>query len=196
MGKRLIVSFLFVLLAATFAISQETYVVDPAHTNVGFSAKHLVISTVSGRFKDFTGTIVFDDKNISNSSVNGTIQSASLDTGNADRDKHLKSADFFDVEKFPEITFKSTKVEKSGDGAKVTGLLTIRGVTKEVSFPATVIGPIKDPWGNMKIGVSAGPLTINRQDYGVSWSKKMDSGGLVVSDEIKIQIDAEAAAKK
>jgi polyisoprenoid-binding protein YceI len=195
MGKRLII-FLFVILAATFAFSADTYVVDPSHTNVGFSAKHLVITTVSGRFKDFTGTIIYDDKDITKSSVDGTIKSASLDTGNADRDAHLKSADFFDVEKNPEITFKSTKVEKAGDGAKVTGTLTIRGVAKEVTFPATVTGPIKDPWGNTKIGISAGPLTINRQDYGISWSKKMDSGGLVVSDEIKIQIDAEAAAKK
>jgi polyisoprenoid-binding protein YceI len=196
MGKRIVVSFLLILLAATFALSQQTYVVDPAHTNVGFSAKHLVISTVSGRFKDFTGTIVYDEKNIANSSVTGTINSGSIDTGNQDRDNHLKSADFFDAEKYPEITFKSTKVEKSGDGAKVTGQLTIRGVTKEVTFPANVIGPIDAPGGSKKIGISAGPLTINRQDYGISWSKKMDSGGLVVSDEIKIQIDAEAAAKK
>jgi polyisoprenoid-binding protein YceI len=195
MGKRLTFSFIFLLLAAGFAISADTYVVDPSHSNVGFSTKHLVISTVSGNFGQFEGTIVFDDKDITKSSVTGTIKTASINTGNADRDKHLKSADFFDVEKYPEITFKSTKVEKAGDGAKVTGSLTIRGVSKEVSFPATINGPIKDPYGNMKIGLSAGPLTINRQDYGVSWSKKMDTGGLVVSDEVKIQIDAEAAKK-
>jgi polyisoprenoid-binding protein YceI len=195
MGKKLTFSVLFLLLAAGFAISADTYVVDPAHSNVGFSTKHLVISTVSGNFGQFEGTILFDEKDITKSSVNGTIKTASINTGNADRDKHLKSADFFDVEKFPEITFKSTKVEKAGDGAKVTGTLTIRGVSKEVSFPATVNGPIKDPYGNMKIGLAAGPLTINRQDYGVSWSKKMDTGGLVVSDEVKIQIDAEAGKK-
>ncbi len=188
-----------VLIALLFtvglAFSADTYQVDPNHTAVQFSAKHLLISTVTGKFKEFSGTISYDDKDITKSSVSGTIKTASLDTGVADRDNHLRSADFFDVEKNPEITFKSTKIEKSGDGATVTGDLTIKGVTKEVKFPATVNGPIKDPWGNSRLGFSFA-LEINRMDYGISWSKTMDNGGLVVSKEIKIQIDGEAVAKK
>jgi polyisoprenoid-binding protein YceI len=162
---------------------------------VQFSAKHLLISTVSGKFKEFAGTIVYDDKDITKSSVTGTIKTASLDTGVADRDNHLRSADFFDVEKYPEIAFRSTKIEKSGDGLTVTGMLTLKDATKEVKFPATVNGPIKDPWGNSRLGFSFA-LEINRMDYGISWSKTTDTGGLVVSKEIKIQIDGEAVIKK
>jgi polyisoprenoid-binding protein YceI len=195
MKKGPILSIIVFLIAAGFAFSADTYEVDPAHSTVQFSAKHLLISTVSGKFKEFSGTIVYDPQDVTKSSVTGTIKTASLDTGVADRDNHLRSADFFDVEKFPDITFKSTKIEKSGDGATVTGDLTIKGVTKQVKFPATVNGPIKDPWGNSRVGFSFG-LEINRMDYGISWSKTTDTGGLVVSKEIKIQVDGEAIAKK
>lgn len=194
MKKGPALTLIALLIAVGFAFSAD-YQVDPNHSTVQFSAKHLLISTVTGKFKEFSGTISYDDKDVTKSSVNGTIKVASIDTGVADRDNHLKSGDFFDAEKNPDITFKSTKVEKSGDGVMVTGDLTIRGVTKEVKFPATVNGPIKDPWGNSRIGFSFG-LEINRLDYGVAWSKTMDNGGLVVSKEIKIQIDGEAAAKK
>lgn len=185
--------FAFLIVGSLFAA--DIYVPDPAHSNVGFSAKHLVISTVSGKFKDFNATIQFDPADPSKSSFEGTIKTASIDTGNADRDTHLKSPDFFDAEKHPEITFKSSKIEKSGDGYVATGMLTMRGVSKEIKLPFTLSGPVKDPWGNDRIGISAS-TTINRQDYGVSYSRKMDTGGLVVSDEIKIQIDAEATKKK
>jgi polyisoprenoid-binding protein YceI len=190
-----ILALIALLLTVGFAFAAETYQVDPNHTTVQFSAKHLLISTVTGKFKEFSGTIVYDDKDITKSSVSGTIKSASLDTGVADRDNHLRSADFFNVEKYPEIAFRSTKIEKSGDGLMVTGMLTLREATKEVKFPATVNGPIKDPWRNSRLGFSFG-LEINRLDYGISWSKTMDNGGLVVSKEIKIQIDGEAVAKK
>jgi polyisoprenoid-binding protein YceI len=195
MKKGPALSLIVLLFAVGFAFTADTYQVDPAHSTVQFSAKHLLISTVTGKFKEFTGTIVYDAQDITKSSVTGTIKTASLDTNVADRDNHLRSADFFDTEKYPEITFKSTKVEKSGDGVMVIGMLTIRDATKEVKFPATVNGPIKDPWGNSRIGFSFG-LEINRLDYGISWSKTMDNGGLVVSKEIKIQIDGEAVAKK
>jgi polyisoprenoid-binding protein YceI len=195
MKKGPALALIALLFTVGLAFSADTYQVDPNHSTVQFSAKHLLISTVTGKFKEFSGTISYDDKDITKSSVSGTIKTASLDTGVADRDNHLRSADFFDVEKNPEITFKSTKIEKSGDDATVTGDLTIKGVTKEVKFPATVNGPIKDPWGNSRLGFSFN-LEINRMDYGISWSKTMDSGGMVVSKEIKIQIDGEAVAKK
>jgi polyisoprenoid-binding protein YceI len=195
MKKGPALALIVLLFAVGLAFSADTYQVDPNHSTVQFSAKHLLISTVSGKFKEFSGTIVYDDKAVTNSSVTGTIKTASLDTGVADRDNHLRSADFFDAEKNPEITFKSTKIEKSGDGVTVTGDLTIRGVTKQVKFPATVNGPIKDPWGNSRLGFSFA-LEINRLDYGIAWSKTMDNGGLVVSKEIKIQIDGEAVAMK
>jgi polyisoprenoid-binding protein YceI len=195
MKKGPAIALIALLFAAGFTFSAD-YQVDPNHTTVGFSTKHLLISTVTGKFKEFSGTISYDDKDITKSSVTGTIKTASLDTGVADRDNHLRSADFFDVEKNPEITFKSTKIEKSGAGVMVTGDLTIKGVTKQVKFPATVNGPIKDPWGNSRIGFSFGGVEINRLDYGIAWSKTMDNGGLVVSKEVKIQIDGEAVAKK
>jgi polyisoprenoid-binding protein YceI len=195
MKKGPALALIALLFTVGLAFSADTYQVDPNHSAVQFSAKHLLISTVTGKFKEFSGTISYDDKDITKSSVSGTIKTASLDTVVADRDNHLRSADFFDVEKNPEITFKSTKIEKSGDGVTVTGDLTIKGVTKEVKFPATVNGPIKDPWGNSRLGFSFN-LEINRMDYGISWSKTMDSGGLVVSKEIKIQIDGEAVVKK
>ena len=195
MKKGPAIALIALLFAAGFAFSADTYQVDPNHTTVQFSAKHLLISTVTGKFKEFSGTIVYDDKDITKSSVTGTIKAASLDTGVADRDNDLRGANFFDVEKYPEIAFRSTKVEKSGDGLMVTGMLTLKDATKEVKFPATVNGPIKDPWGNSRIGFSFA-LEINRMDYGISWSKTTDTGGLVVSKEIKIQIDGEAVVKK
>ncbi len=195
MKKGPALALIALLFAAGFAFSADTYQVDPNHTTVQFSAKHLLISTVTGKFKEFSGTIVYDDKDITKSSVVGTIKSTSLDTGVADRDNDLRSANFFEVEKYPEIAFRSTKVEKSDDGLMVTGMLTLKDATKEVKFPATVNGPIKDPWGNSRLGFSFG-FEINRLDYGISWNKTMDNGGLVVSKEIKIQIDGEAVVKK
>ncbi len=195
MKKNIVFSFIFSLLLAAFSFAADTYDIDPIHTNVGFSVKHLVISNVHGKFKDFSGVIVLDNKDSGQSSVNGTIKAASIDTGNSDRDKHLKSPDFFDAEKFPEITFKSTKVEKKGSAYQVTGNLTIRGVTKEVTFPAEVSGPVKDPWGNQKLGVEFA-LKINRQEFGLAWNKALETGGFVVGDEVKIEISAEAGLKK
>jgi polyisoprenoid-binding protein YceI len=182
------------LLFAGLAVAGDIYEIDPVHTNVGFSVKHLVISNVHGKFKDFSGKIIFDDKDPGNSSVTGTIKTASISTDNEDRDKHLKSADFFDVEKNPEIIFNSTKVEKQGDKYQVTGNLTVKGVTKQVSFPVEVSGPIKDPWGNMKLGIEFS-LKINRQDFGVSWNKALETGGFVVGDDVTIEVSAEATKK-
>lgn len=168
----------------------ETYTIDPVHSSMGFAVTHMMVSSVQGKFKEFNGAIQLDEKNIENSSVEVTIKTASISTDNEKRDGHLRSPDFFDVEKHPEITFRSSKVEKKDDGYVATGQLTIRGVTKEVQLPFKLRGPVKIGDGK-RIGVKAG-LNLNRQDYGVSWSKSLDGGGLVVSDEVEIDLNVEA----
>lgn len=178
------------------AVAADTFTFDTSHTTVGFAVKHMVISTVKGRFNDFSGTIMYDPQDVTKSSVEVTIKTASVDTGNADRDKHLRSADFFDAEKYPEITFKSTRVEKRGNGYVAHGPLTMHGVTKEVELPFTVTGVINDPWGNIRLGAEVEPVKVNRQDFGVSWSKALDSGGLVVSDDVALELSVEAVKKK
>ncbi len=172
------------------AFAADEYKIDPVHSSVRFTVKHMMVSTVPGRFADFSGAIVYDDKDPSKSSVNVTIKSASISTDNAQRDTHLRSADFLDAEKFPEITFQSKSVEKKGDGFVAHGKLTIRGVPKDVDLPFTLTGPLTTPRGKM-MGADAG-LTVNRQDYGVSWSRALDGGGVVVSNDVKIELNVEA----
>ncbi len=169
-----------------------TYQIDPRHSSADFGVTHLMISTVRGEFHGVTGTVVLDDANIANSSVKVTIDATTVDTREPDRDKHLKSDAFFDVAKYPAIIFKSTKVETTADGnLKVTGDLTIRGTTKTVILTATYPKPaIKDPWGLQRTAVSAN-TKINRQDFGVSWNQNLDSGGVVVGDEVNITLDVE-----
>jgi polyisoprenoid-binding protein YceI len=193
--KRLTALAVAALAPALAWADATTWNIDTAHTEAGFSVKHLVISTVKGAFGKTTGTVKLDSGDVSKSSVEATIDVASVNTRNEDRDKHLKSPDFFDVAKFPSITFKSTKVEKAGDGLKVTGDLTMKGVTKPVVL--TVAGPtaeIKDPWGNARRGLQA-TGKVNRQDFGVTWSKAVEAGP-VVGDEIAITIDAELVKAK
>ena len=168
---------------------------DPAHSSIDFSVRHMVISTVKGFFDKFEATIMYDTSDVTKSTVSVLINPESISTNNETRDKHLKSQDFFYVEKYPEITFKSTKIEKTADGLVMTGNLTIRDVTKEVSFPFVINGPITDPWGNLRFGAEAS-LTINRQDYGVSWNKVLDSGGLTAGNDVKIDIQIEAVHAK
>lgn len=167
------------------------YDIDPAHTVSGFSVKHLVISTVRGEFGKTSGAVVLDDKDPSKDSVTATIDVTSINTRVEQRDTHLKSPDFFDSAKFPAITFKSSKVEKAGEGKyKVTGDLTIKGTTKPVVLDVT--GPtaeIKDPWGNARRGFAA-TTQINRKDFGLNWSKTIEAGP-VVGDDVKIEIDGE-----
>jgi len=169
-----------------------TYQIDPRHSSAGFGVTHLMISTVHGEFHGVTGTVVVDDTDIGKSTVNVTIDATSVDTREPDRDKHLKSAAFFDVAKYPAITFQSTKVERNTDGTlKVTGDLTIRGVTKTAVLTATLPkAPIKDPWGLQRTAVSAS-TKINRQDFGVAWNQKLDSGGVVVGDDVSVSLDVE-----
>jgi polyisoprenoid-binding protein YceI len=170
------------------------YQFDPAHTSINFAVRHLVINTVRGRFGQFTGTIRYDEKDVTKSSVEFTAKVASINTDVPPRDEDLRSPNFFDAAKYPEMTFKSTKIERRGDGLVCVGTLTIKGVSKEVEIPFKLGGPIKDPWGNMRIGVE-GALTINRQDYGITYDHRLPDGGLAVGNEVHIDLDVEATHK-
>ncbi len=189
--KNLLIILFAVLFTLPAAYAADLYTIDPVHSGIGFKVKHMVISTVPGKFNTFEGQIMFDPNDITKSSVEFTIQTASIDTDNENRDNHLQSADFFDVEKYPTITFKSTKVEQAGDGYMLHGNFTMRGVTKEISFPFTYNGQITDGQGNIRAGFDA-ELKINRMDYGVSWDKTLDTGGLIVGNEVKIEVHIEA----
>ena len=183
--------FLSLLLLSTSAFAADTYKIDPPHSVVGFTVQHMMISHVNGNFTDFSGVIVYDDKDPSKCSVDVRIKTASVDTRNSMRDNDVRSDHFFNAEKFPEITFKSTRIEKTGDGYIAHGPLTIRDVTKEVAIPFTVAGTAKDPWGHIRLGAQGG-LTINRLDYGVSWNKTLDGGGLYIANDVKIELAIEA----
>ena len=178
------------------AAATTTWQIDPAHTAAGFAVKHLMISTVRGQFKGVTGTVVWDDQDVSKSTIEVTIDATTVDTSEPTRDKDLKSEKFFDVAKYPTITFKSKKIENVSAGKlKVTGDLTIHGVTKEVVLD--VEGPsntVKDPWGNTRVAASA-TTKVNRQDYGVKWNANIDGGGVVVGDDVNITIDLEMTKK-
>lgn len=188
-------SLVFVLAATAFALGSDVYQVDPQHTDIGFSIRHMVINNVKGSFKDFAGTIEYDGKDPLTIKASGTIKATSIDTAIAARDEHLRGPDFFDVAKYPEIAFKSERVEKQGDGYVLTGKFTMHGITKELSLPFTISGPIVDPYGKSRIGIEA-VTTVNRQDYGINWSKTLDNGGLMVADEVKIEINAEAVKQE
>jgi len=194
MKRTLLTSALAVGLAAP-AQASGTYAVDVSHSEVTFQVSHLTISKVRGRFKEFDATIQVEAGKPELSSVEFRIKAASVDTAEPKRDEHLKSPDFFDAANHPEFHFRSTKIVPKGqDLYDVTGNLTIRGNTKTITLPVKVTGPIQDPWGNTKMGFETA-TTINRKDFGVSWSKVMDNGGLVVSDEVAVTIALEAAKK-
>lgn len=177
------------------ALAIDKYVVDQPHTSVGFSVKHMVITDVKGKFNQFEAVIMYDENDPTKTSVSGSIAVASIDTDNERRDEHLRSEDFFNAEKYPEITFESKKVVKREDGYVMIGDITIRGVTKEIEVPFEVVGKITDPMGNTRIGIEA-HTTINRQDFGVSWNKALEGGGLIVADDVKVELDVEAIMPK
>jgi polyisoprenoid-binding protein YceI len=167
-----------------------TWNIDSSHTQSTFTIRHLVISNVKGEFRSTTGVVKLDDANPAKSSVEAVIDAKSIHTREDKRDAHLRSADFFDVEKYPTITFKSSKVEKAGDGYKVTGDLTMHGVTKPVVLDVSALTPeVKDPWGGIRRGVTA-RTTVDRRDFGLTWSKMVEAGP-VVGNEVKIEIEAE-----
>ena len=166
--------------------------IDPAHSIIGFAVRHLEINWVEGRFKDFTGTVNFDDKDITKSTVQFTAKIASIDTGVDARNDHLKTADFFDAAKYPDMKFVSTKVERKGkDKYILTGDLTIKDVTKTISFPFTLTGAVKDPWGGTRFGIQA-ETVINRQDYNITWGHPFADGGLDVGNNITVKLQLEA----
>ncbi|HTL59627.1 MAG TPA: YceI family protein [Candidatus Limnocylindrales bacterium] len=182
------------LTAATFLLlshanAADNYKIDPAHTSVGFSVRHMGVSNVKGHFDEFAGSVVLDNGTIKEATA--TIQVKSVNTGIEKRDNHLRTADFFEAAKYPEITFKSKRVEKSGDQTVLIGDFTMRGVTKELRVPVTVSGPIKDPQGNSRIGLEA-KTTVNRKDYGMKFNAVMETGGVMVGEEVTIEINAEA----
>jgi polyisoprenoid-binding protein YceI len=167
------------------------YTIDAAHTRLGFSARHAMVTTVRGQFKDFAGTAHIDTANPAASTVALTIQTASIDTGVADRDGHLTSGDFFDAEANPEITFVSTKVERDGDDWVVTGDLTIKGVSKPITIGFESTGSARDPFGNLRAGFE-GSTSINRKDWGLTWNAALETGGVLVSEKIKLEFDVSA----
>lgn len=184
--------FLAALLSAAPAFAESTeWAIDNAHSRVAFSVPHMVISEVDGQFKTFQGKVVLDEKDVTKSQVEFTIDAASINTDNDDRDKHLKSPDFFDVQKFPKLSFKSTKISKAGKGYKLQGELTIHGVTKQVTLDATLSEPIQNPWGKQVRAVKVSGA-IKREDYGLTWNKPLDKGaGLLVGSEVKLAIKLE-----
>jgi polyisoprenoid-binding protein YceI len=169
--------------------------IDSAHTAAHFSVKHLMVSTVRGQFRKVTGRAWLDERQLTRSRIDVEIDAASLETGEPKRDAHLRSADFFDVEKFPKLTFRSTRIEGKGEEFAVTGDLTMHGATRQVTLTVESLSPaMKDPYGRMVRGVSA-VGKLNRKDWGLGWNAALETGGVLVGDEVKLQIDAELVAK-
>lgn len=179
--------------AGTQAITDITgdYTIDASHTSVGFQARHAMVTNVRGSFKEFEGHAHVDANNPDNSKVELTIAVNSVDTGSADRDGHLASGDFFDVEKFPTMTFKSTKVERDGDDWLITGDLTIKDTTKPVAIPFEFVGSAQDPFGNTRVGFE-GEVAVNRKDWGLTWNAALETGGVLVSEKVKLKFDVSA----
>lgn len=169
----------------------STYNIDPSHSTASFSIKHMMIAKVHGGFEKMSGTLIYDPKDLAGSKVDVVIEAASINTREAQRDAHLKSADFFDVEKYPVVTFKSTRFEGSPGDLKIVGNLTIHGVTQSVTLD--VEGPseeLKDPWGNIKLGASA-TTKIRRKDFGLTWNAALEAGGILVGDDVGITLDVQ-----
>ena len=168
------------------------YTIDPTHSRLGFSARHAMVTTVRGQFTDFAGTAHIDTANPAASKVELTIKTASIDTGVSDRDGHLRSADFFDAESNPEITFVSTKVEREDESTwLITGDLTMKGVAKPVTIEFESTGSARDPFGNLRVGFE-GATTINRKEWGLTWNAALETGGVLVSEKIKLEFDVSA----
>lgn len=177
------------------ATAVRTFAIDKTHSEAAFQVRHL-ITKVRGRFTDFSGAIEFNADQPVQSKVSFVIQAASIDTNTPDRDAHLRSDDFFAVEKFPTVTFDSTAITAAGGSDyKVAGNLTMRGVTKAIVIPVTFLGTAVDPWGNEKVAFE-GDVTINRKDYGLNWNAALETGGFLVGDEVKISLSIQAAAQK
>lgn len=196
MNRPLVTLFVAVTLLLLPVIARAGWEIDPAHSRIGFKVRHLMVSTVSGEFRKYRALIDIDDTAIEKSSVSVTIDTASIDTGIAKRDDHLRSADFFDVSKFPEMTFVGRRITRSAGGPiLLAGDLTIRGITRPVTLTVTELTqPVKDPWGGERRGASA-TAEINRKDFGLTWNRALETGGVVVGDQVRIEIDLELVRK-
>jgi polyisoprenoid-binding protein YceI len=169
-----------------------TYTIDPAHSRIGFMARHAMVTKVRGAFNEFTGTAVLDGDNPANTTATVTIKADSIDTRNAQRDGHLRGNDFLSMEEFPEITFVSTAARQTGaEGFELTGDLTIKGVTNSITIPFSYEGAATDPFGNFRVGFE-GAVVINRKDYGVTWNAALESGGVLVSDKVTLEFEISA----
>jgi polyisoprenoid-binding protein YceI len=170
-------------------MTTSTWNLDTAHSTVNFSVRHMVVSKVRGRFAKYTGSIRIDDADMTRSTVNVTIDAASIDTGVADRDTHLRSADFLEVEKFPELRFSSKRIAQAGEGRySVVGDLTVRGVTREIELDVAYGGRAKDPWGNERVGFAA-KASLDRKDFGLTWNQLLEAGGILVGDRVDIELE-------
>ena len=173
-------------------MATERWEIDSSHSGIHFSVRHLVIAKVRGQFSRWTGALVVPDGDFTRASVEAVIDATSIDTGVADRDNHLRSADFFDVAQFPEITFTASRVQaKKGDELQLIGTLTIKGITREVSLDVERLGELKDPWGNQRAAFSA-KTAIDRKEFGLTWNQVLETGGVAVGDRINIEIEVEA----
>lgn len=192
--KALVLSAVLALPSLALA---SNWSIDPDHSNVAFKVKHLMVSNVTGNFEKHTGIVEIDDKDITKSRVSVTIDINSINTHQQKRDEHLRSADFFNAAQYPTMTFVSKKVTKAANGAlKITGFLTIHGITKEVVLNADPLSPeMKDPWGNVRCGTTA-TTRINRNDFGLTWNKALETGGLLIGDEVVINLEIEMIKAK
>ena len=175
----------------TTSLPAGRWTIDRAHSSVGFTVRHMMVSKVRGRFADFDAEIVTAENPLE-SSLRATVQMASIDTGDADRDQHLRTNDFFDIETYPQMTFVTTGITESGGEHQLHGDLTIRGVTRPVTFDLEFGGAGKDPWGNTKAGFTV-TGTINRKDFGIQWNAPLETGGVLIADKVAIELDIEAA---
>jgi len=187
--------FTAISLGSAGSASASSWELDASHSVLGFSVKHMMISNVHGRFDKATGTLELDDKDVTKSSVKIEIETGSVNTNEPKRDGHLKSPDFFEAEKFPKMTFKSKSITKAGNNFKVVGDLTIKNVTKEVTLDVELSAEAKDPWGNVKRGVTVSGK-LNREDFGLTWNKALEAGGVLVGKDVSLTLDAEFNKKK
>lgn len=191
MHKSFVLAMSLILLIASAGLATAAeWKADTVHSVLSFKVRHL-FSKVSGDFGEWSATLDFDPENIEQGSVQVTIQTASIDTGNENRDQHLRSEDFFDAEKYPTITFESSRIEKTDEGHLLHGTLTLHGVSKEIQIPFEFLGAGEDPWGTTRAGF-AGSVTIDRKDYGMEWNKALDKGGFMLGEEVEIELEIEA----
>jgi polyisoprenoid-binding protein YceI len=195
MFRKLLIAAALTAAAALPVQAADTYKVDPGHSDVSFQVRHM-LTQVRGKFNEYEGTIQLDPAKMESSAVEFKVKAASIDTGAADRDKHLRTADFFDTEKFPEISFKSKSIKATGkDTYNVTGTFTMHGVSKDITLPVSFLGTVKDPWGNQRAAFAA-ETTIDRKDYGIVWNKALDNGGALLGDDVKVAINLETVKAK